>query len=83
MLQDALFLHVHLVDLSHLSLLRTRLLVQERVYANHATLHASFFKPTYVYTFITHVYIYSYLYIYLCEYVCIHLNWMMATLLRS
>lgn len=84
MLQDALFLHVHLVDLSHLSLLRTRLLVQEPVCANHASLHASLFKPR-IFTLLSRMRIFTriYRYIYLCVYVCIHLNWMMVTWLRS
>ena len=71
MLQDALFLHVHLVDLSHLSLLRTRLLVQERVYANHASLHASLFKPTYFFHFhYACVYLLISIHIFLC--VCMY-----------
>ena len=83
-LQDALFLHVHLVDVSHLSLLRTRLLVQEPVCANHASLHASLFKPR-IFTLLSRMRIFTriYRYIYLCVYVCIHLNWMMVTWLRS
>ena len=83
---NAFFLHVHVVTLSHVSLLRTRLLVQEPVCANHTSLHASLVRDVQVHIFIygfylrifiiyifylrLYLHVYIYIYIYVYVYAC-------------